>query len=300
MINLFSKKDKEPIKKVEDIKPIREVLDHEKHWKYFSDKYIHYDKSGANEQLLIVGNRGCGKGLICAYKIRDYLKRGLKVYTTSKPLDSFLDIEFEVRVKKGWFKVEKEKRVIKDWLIYLDIGGEKARACWETLYHLQDCCFIDPEMWARFGGKDSQDQKLKNNFRKFFSLLRHNNVNCVVAGQDETQIPFEFRKSFDKIVYLRKLPAVRWFFNMFKNRPMGIEVRIYDRDHCFNNSNRIELNIEPLEWFVFYPEHAIDGAVFDTHNERTSQEKIKAYQEALKETSFKKGGPKVIDKKSSI
>lgn len=252
-------------------------LDHSSDFGLYLKKYMHHDLSANSEQVLVVGHRGSGKSLYCAKKIRQFLYNGVTVYTTAKPLDNFYNSTF-----KG---SDKKEHKVSDYLNFLDLNDTTSMETWEKLYILTDCAFIDPELWARFGGKDSKDPKMKNRFREFFSKLRHNNVICIVAGQDEMQIDFEFRKSFDKIVLLRKISPTRLFFGLLRNRPMGIEYRVYDRDNCFNMSNRINMALEPLNYGVFYPVTAKEGAVFDTHNERISQEKIKQIQEKHKKYS---------------
>ena len=241
-------------------------------------KYMHHDLSANSEQVLVVGHRGAGKSLYCAKKIRQFLFNGINCFI--QQLNHL--IVFIILVL---LEVIKKNTKLADYLHFIDLNDTTSMETWEKLYILTDCAFIDPELWARFGGKDSKDPKMKNRFREFFSKLRHNNVICIVAGQDEMQIDFEFRKSFDKIVLLRKISPTRLFFGLLRNRPMGIEYRVYDRDNCFNMSNRINMALEPLNYGVFYPVTAKEGAVFDTHNERISQEKIKQIQEKHKKYS---------------
>ena len=195
-----------------------------------------------------------------SYFLLRSLKEGRRVVSSSDFCEDFKNIE----VMFGRKKVSSM-----DVCRSIPIVSAKTKAdmyqALEHLAELRDCDYFDGEMWKFFGTTNS-DPKIKHAFRHFFSIARHNGVRLWIAGQDETQISFEFRRDFDKIVSVRKMQAVHlWKLPLI---PMGIEVRVYGKSDM-NSSNRFDPK-HARQVMRYYPKDTV-YKVFDTHAERRQE-----------------------------
>ena len=218
--------------------------------------YIHEDRDADWHTFLIVGERGGGKGVICQRLIWDGLFIGRQFWVTTPLKDEAKDFEF-IAIVNG----KKEKRKVGDWVHYISPNAPITE-----FQKLTDGWLVDQEMWKNYASDDVSVKKgLKTKQRRIFNIARHNRLSIVMAGQDEVQISYEFRKDFNDILFVRKLSPRKLFYFIPWN-PLGVEVVLLDKSTCFNSSNRLNLDKYKDQWVIYPQRDQCD--LFDTHAER--------------------------------
>lgn len=225
----------------------------------FSSEYVWDDVDASWRTMLVVGGRGDGKGVFVQYFMSKLIYEGVERFVGTAPLMPGAE-DFTWR--------RRDRKVVRLGDLYTHISiATGSKEDFEKLYSLQDCWFIDSEMWRYFNSEAvKKNPMIMRRYREFFSIARHNKVSMICGGQDEMQISWEMRKDFMEIVRVSKLRPFK-FFGM-RYHPLGFEFVVWDRDTAFSSNNRINIHAEPkYDPELFYPlKREIE--LFDTHSER--------------------------------